>query len=111
MVVNDAQIERRREPEIFKPLEHYKVYRNAIVAGDCEPAAISIRQQGLDRLQKLMDEYCGGVTVSYMTNEKLLISDEKTENHGRDLECVAAKDLHELLRAWNSNTATVQRNA
>jgi hypothetical protein len=26
---------------------------------------------GLQRLQKLMDEYAGGVTVQYMTNDKV----------------------------------------
>ena len=69
IVVSDAQIERRRE-QVFKPLEHYRIYRNAVVAGTVNPHYIN-PQQGLDRLQKLMDEYCGGYTVGYMTNEKL----------------------------------------
>ena len=57
-------------------------------------------QQGLDRLQKLMDEYCGGYTVGYMTDEKLLnICLKKLKLMEEDLESVAAKDLHELLRA------------
>jgi len=99
IVVSDAQIERRRK-EIFKPLEHYKVYRNAIVAGTVNPHYIN-PQQGLDRLQKLMDEYCGGYTVGYMTNEKLLnICLKKLRIMEEDLESLAAKDLHELLRAW-----------
>jgi adenylylsulfate reductase subunit A len=86
--------------QIFKPLEHYKTYRNEIVAGDVNPHYIN-PQQGLDRLQKLMDEYCGGVTVGYMTNEKLLnIGLKKLKIMEEDLECLAAKDLHELLRAW-----------
>ena len=65
--VSQEQIDRRKA-EIYKPLEHYKTYRNAIVAGTVNPHYINPRQ-GLDRLQKLMDEYCGGVTVNYMTNE------------------------------------------
>ncbi|MEK9677599.1 MAG: adenylyl-sulfate reductase subunit alpha [Rhodospirillaceae bacterium] len=86
--------------QIFKPLEHYKTYRNEIVAGDVNPHYIN-PQQGLDRLQKLMDEYCGGVTVGYMTNEKLLnIGLKKLKYMEEDLESLAAKDLHELLRAW-----------
>ncbi len=86
--------------QIFKPLEHYKTYRNEIVAGDVNPHYIN-PQQGLDRLQKLMDEYCGGVTVGYMTNEKLLhIGLKKLKIMEEDLESLAAKDLHELLRAW-----------
>jgi adenylylsulfate reductase subunit A len=99
IVVSDEQINRRKR-EIYKPLEHYKIYRNEIVAGDVNPHYINPKQ-GLDRLQKLMDEYCGGVTVSYMTNEKLLnIALKKLRVMEEDLESLAAKDVHELLRAW-----------
>ena len=99
IVVSAEQIERRRK-EIYKPLEHYKIYRNAVVAGTVNPHYIT-PQQGLDRLQKLMDEYCGGYTVGYMTNEKLLnICLKKLRIMEEDLEHLAAKDLHELLRAW-----------
>jgi adenylylsulfate reductase subunit A len=99
IVVSDAQIERRRK-EIYKPLEHYRIYRNAVVAGTVNPHYIN-PQQGLDRLQKLMDEYCGGYTVGYMTNEKLLnICLKKLKIMEEDLESLAAKDIHELLRAW-----------
>jgi adenylylsulfate reductase subunit A len=81
-------------------LEHYRIYRNAVVAGSVNPHYIN-PQQGLDRLQKLMDEYCGGYTVGYMTNEKLLnICLKKLRIMEEDLESLAAKDLHELLRAW-----------
>jgi len=97
--VSEEQIERRKK-EIFKPMEHYKVFRNEIVAGDVNPNYINPRQ-GLDRLQKLMDEYAGGSTVNYMTNDKLLsIGLKKLKLLEEDLEKVAAKDIHELLRAW-----------
>ena len=97
--LSDEQIELRRN-QIYKPLEHYKTYRNEIVAGDVNPHYIN-PAQAHDRLQKLMDEYCGGVTVSYMTNEKLLnIGLKKLKIMEEDLESLAAKDLHELLRAW-----------
>ncbi|MGB5330016.1 MAG: adenylyl-sulfate reductase subunit alpha [Gammaproteobacteria bacterium] len=97
--VSPEQIERRKE-EIFKPMEHYKIYRNEIVAGDVNPNYHNPRQ-GLDRLQKLMDEYAGGSTVNYMTNDKLLsIGLKKLKYMEEDLEKIAAKDIHELLRAW-----------
>ncbi|MCW8973134.1 MAG: adenylyl-sulfate reductase subunit alpha, partial [Gammaproteobacteria bacterium] len=97
--VSQEQIERRKA-EIYKPMEHYKVYRNEIVAGSVNPNYINPRQ-GLDRLQKLMDEYAGGVTVNYMTNEKLLhIGLKKMKVLEEDLEKVAAENIHELLRAW-----------
>ena len=97
--VSDEQINRRKE-EIYKPMEHYKIYRNEIVAGTVNPNYINPRQ-GLDRLQKLMDEYAGGVTVNYMTNEKLLhIGLKKMKTLEEDLEKIAAENIHELLRAW-----------
>ncbi|WP_018078875.1 adenylyl-sulfate reductase subunit alpha [Thiobacillus denitrificans] len=97
--VSDTQIRRRGE-EIFKPMEHYKVNRNEITAGSVNPNYINPRQ-GLDRLQKLMDEYCAGATVNYMTNDKLLqIGLKKLKIMEEDLEKIAAEDIHELLRAW-----------
>jgi adenylylsulfate reductase subunit A len=97
--VSEEQINRRKQ-EIYKPLEHYKIYRNEITAGTVNPNYINPRQ-GLDRLQKLMDEYAGGVTFSYMTNEKLLnIGLKKLKILEEDLEKVAAENIHELLRAW-----------
>jgi adenylylsulfate reductase subunit A len=97
--VSDAQINRRRE-EIYKPLNTYRVYSNEVVAGSVNPNFINPRQ-GLDRLQKLMDEYCGGFGVNYMTNDKLLsIGLKKMAILGEDLDKVAASDIHELLRAW-----------
>ncbi|MEE9302949.1 MAG: adenylyl-sulfate reductase subunit alpha, partial [Thiotrichaceae bacterium] len=70
IVVSDKQIADLKET-IYKPLETYTVGRNEIVAGDVNPNYINPRQ-GLDRLQKMMDEYCGGFGVNYMTNDKLL---------------------------------------
>jgi len=97
--VSEEQIERRKT-EIFKPMEHYKLYRNEITAGSVNPNYINPRQ-GLDRFQKLMDEYAGGVTVNYMTNDKLLqIGLKKLAVLEEDLEKVAAENIHELLRAW-----------
>jgi len=97
--VSDEQIEGRKT-DIFKPMEHYKLYRNEITAGSVNPNYINPRQ-GLDRLQKLMDEYAGGVTVNYMTNDKLLhIGLKKLAVLEEDLDKIAAEDIHELLRAW-----------
>jgi len=97
--VSQEQLERRRA-EIYKPLEHYKVFRNEIVAGSVNPNYINPRQ-GLDRLQKLMDEYGGGATVNYMTNDKLLnIGLKKLKTLEEDLDKIGAENIHELLRAW-----------
>jgi len=97
--ISEEQIEGRKN-EIFKPIERYKLYRNEITAGSVNPNYISPRN-GLDRLQKLMDEYAGGVTVNYMTNDKLLqIGLKKLAVLEEDLDKLAAENIHELLRAW-----------
>jgi adenylylsulfate reductase subunit A len=99
IVVSDSQIEKRKA-EIFKPLETYKVGRNEIVAGTVSPSYL-LPHPGLQRLQKIMDEYCGGVTVNYMTNDKLLnIGLQKLKIMEEDLEKVGAEDTHQLMRAW-----------
>ena len=97
--VSDKQISDLKK-KIFKPLETYKVYSNEVVGGSVNPNFINPRQ-GLGRLQKLMDEYCGGFGVNYMTNEKLLnIGLKKLKTLEEDMEKIAASDIHELLRAW-----------
>ncbi len=97
--VDEKQIADLKET-VYKPMEVYTVGRNEIVAGTVNPNYINPRQ-GLDRLQKMMDEYCGGFGVNYMTNDKLLkIGLKKMGVLGEDLEKVAAQDIHELLRAW-----------
>jgi adenylylsulfate reductase subunit A len=102
IVVSDKQIEDLKT-KIYKPLETYTVYKNEVVAGSVNPNFINPRQ-GLDRLQKLMDEYCGGFGVNYMTNEKLLqIGLRKLKSLEEDMEKIAASDIHELLRAWELN--------
>ena len=110
ITVSQEQIDRRKA-EIYKPMEHYKIYRNEITAGSVNPNYINPRQ-GLDRLQKLMDEYAGGVTVNYMTNEKLLnIGLKKIKTLEEDLEKIAAEDIHELLRAWELKHRTMASEA
>jgi len=81
-------------------LENYKVGRNEITAGTVSPSFI-LPIQGLQRLQQIMDEYCGGITVNYMTNENLLKKGLKLlDMLHEDLEHVAAEDYHQLMRAW-----------
>ena len=96
-----------RKEEIYQAAgDAYKIYRNEITAGYREPE-LHPSAQALDRLQKLMDEYAGGVTVNYMTNEKLLsIGLKKLKLMEEDLEKVAAENIHELLRAWESQASS-----
>ena len=97
--VDEAEIERLRE-RVFQPMENYAVGRNRIVAGSVAPDYIS-PLQGLQRLEKIMDEYCGGIATFYMTNEPML--NQCLNLLGmlkEDLEQLGAEDLHQLQRAW-----------
>ena len=85
---------------IFQPLENYKVGRNEIVAGTVSPSYI-LPINGLQRLEKLMDEYVGGISAHYTTNEPLLTRGlELLGMLKEDLDHLAAEDLHQLQRAW-----------
>ena len=97
--IDEADI-KRLEAEIFQPLETYSVGRNEIVAGTVSPSYI-LPLQALQRLEKLMDEYCGGISANYMTNEPMLIRGlELMEMLKEDSEHIGAEDLHQLQRAW-----------
>jgi len=85
---------------IFKPLETYKVGRNEIVAGTVSPSFI-LPIHGLQRLEKIMDEYVGGIGAHYTTNEPLLTRGlELLATLKEDLAFLGAEDLHQLQRVW-----------
>lgn len=97
--VDEAQI-RKLEETIFKPLENYKVGRNEIVAGTVAPSYIT-PLQGLQRLEKLMDEYGGGYSTFYVTSEPLLTRGlELISMLKEDMAQMGAENLHHLQRAW-----------
>jgi adenylylsulfate reductase subunit A len=85
---------------VYKPMETYEVNRNEIVGGTVSPSYI-LPIQGLQRLEKIMDEYVGGISSHYTTNEPLLTRGlELLEMLKEDMEYVGAEDLHQLQRAW-----------
>jgi adenylylsulfate reductase subunit A len=88
------------EAEIFAPLETWRIGRNEIVAGSVSPSYIT-PLQGLQRLEKIMDEYVGGIATFYVTNEPSLIRGlELLAMLKEDLAQLGAEDLHQLQRAW-----------
>ena len=96
---DEQEINRLRE-RIFQPLENYEVGRNEIVAGTVSPSYIT-PLQGLQRLEKIMDEYVGGISTFYVTNEPMLHRGlELLTMLKEDLEQLGAEDLHQLQRAW-----------
>ena len=55
------------------------------------------------RLQKIMDEYAGGVTAQFTTNEaQLKRALELLAVLKEDSAKLAAEDLHELMRCWEN---------
>jgi adenylylsulfate reductase, subunit A len=100
--VDEAQIKTLAK-QIFKPLENYKVGRNEIVAGTVSPNYL-LPLHGLQRLEKLMDEYAGGYSTFYVTNEPLLNRGlELLTMLNEDLDHIGAENLHQLQRAWELN--------
>ena len=57
--------------QIYKPLENYTVAQNEITGWTLSPSYIS-PIQGLQRLQRIMDEYVGGIATNYMHKAKML---------------------------------------
>jgi len=86
-------------PSEIIPSEPYK-HKNYTTAPDINPNYLRPKQVQ-SRLQKIMDEYVGGIATMYMTNEKMLnIALERLTMLKEDAQHMAASDLHELMRAW-----------
>jgi len=68
-----------------------------------------VPEQYMYRLQKIMDEYAGGVSVGFQTNKAFLdIGLDLLTMLKEDSEKLAARDLHELMRAWECLHRTMQ---
>ncbi len=88
--------------EIYKPVRTYLEFRNYTTAIDVNPHYITPKMLQF-RLQKIMDEYVAGVATYYTTNAHMLaLAEEKLEMLKEDAAKMRAKDLHELLRAWEN---------
>ncbi|MFA5243349.1 MAG: adenylyl-sulfate reductase subunit alpha [Sulfuricella sp.] len=88
--------------EIYKPVRNYLEFKDYSTAIDVNPNYITPKMLQF-RLQKIMDEYVAGVATYYTTNDKMLaVASEKLDMLKEDAEKMRAKDLHELLRAWEN---------
>ena len=99
------EMERTREElvaEIYRPVKTYLQYKDYTTAIDINPNYITPKMLQF-RLQKIMDEYVAGVGTYYQTNAKLLeMAEKKLVMLREDSLKMRAKDLHELLRAWEN---------
>ncbi len=88
--------------EIYRPVRTYLEHKDYTTAIDINPHYITPKMLQF-RLQKIMDEYCAGVATWYQTNAKMLeVCEQKLEMLKEDSLKMRAKDLHELLRAWEN---------
>jgi adenylylsulfate reductase subunit A len=88
--------------EIYKPVRNYFEHKDKTTAEDINPWYITPKMFQA-RLQKIMDEYVAGVSTYYQTNGIML--DEGLKYLGmlkEDSANLRAKDLHELMRAWEN---------
>jgi adenylylsulfate reductase, subunit A len=99
--VSDATVAKMKEI-IFKPAALYDEKKDFTTQPDVNPGYIS-PHNFLFRLQKIMGEYAGGWETLYGTSDALLeVGLWKLAFLGEDIEKLAAKDSHELMRAWES---------
>jgi adenylylsulfate reductase subunit A len=86
--------------EIYLPFEIFEKYKDYTTAVEINPNYL-LPKQVQTRLQKLMDEYVAGVTPMYQTNKVMLEEGLKRLTLLKeDATRLAARDLHELMRAW-----------
>jgi len=88
--------------EILKPLDIYKEFSGNTVTPDVNPDYI-LPKMFMFRLQKIMDEYAGGVSTAFTTSGKLLEKGlDLLAFLKEDSEKLAAADLHDLMRCWEN---------
>ncbi len=88
--------------EIYRPVRTFLEHKDYTTAIDINPFYITPKMLQF-RLQKIMDEYVAGVATWYQTNQQMLeIAEKKMIMLKEDSLKMRAKDLHELLRAWEN---------
>jgi len=88
--------------ELYLPYEVYEKYKAATTDPNMNPNYIKPKMLQA-RLQKIADEYFGGITTWYMTSKTML--DEGLKQLSllkEDAAKMAASDLHELMRCWEN---------
>jgi adenylylsulfate reductase subunit A len=88
--------------EVYRPVRTFLEHKDYSTAIDVNPNYITPKMLQF-RLQKVMDEYVAGVSTMYQTNATMLgVAERKLEMLREDSLKMRAKDLHELLRAWEN---------
>src|SRR5512144_2259196 len=107
----DAAVVEQLKNVVLAPLKVYEDNVGKSTAPDINPNYI-IPKMFMFRLQKMMDEYAGGVTAQFTTTkanlERCL---ELLAMLREDQPKIGAKDVHELMRAWENTHRMYQAEA
>jgi len=88
--------------EVYRPVKTFLEHKDYTTAIDVNPNYITPKMLQI-RLQKIMDEYVAGIATYYQTNAQMLkVAERKLGMIKEDSLKMRAKDLHELLRAWEN---------
>ncbi|MFZ0455886.1 MAG: adenylyl-sulfate reductase subunit alpha [Ignavibacteriaceae bacterium] len=88
--------------EILKPLDTFAQFSGGSSDPEVNPNYIKPKMF-MFRLQKIMDEYAGGVSSQFKTSKGLLEKGlDLLEYLKEDSDKLAASDLHELMRCWEN---------
>ena len=88
--------------EIYAPVRTYMEHKDYSTAIEVNPHYITPKMLQ-SRLQKIMDEYVAGVSTMYVTNVAMMeIAVDKLQELKIDSKKMMARDLHELMRAWEN---------
>ncbi|HSN53604.1 MAG TPA: adenylyl-sulfate reductase subunit alpha [Candidatus Sulfomarinibacteraceae bacterium] len=108
--VDDATIEALKE-KTLQPLKTFEEHKDFTSQTDVNPNYI-LPKMFMFRLQKLMDEYAGGVGAQFTTSK--FLCERGLELLGllkEDAKFLGAKDLHELMRCWENYHRMYQAEA
>jgi len=108
--VSDDEIAKLKET-VYKPLALFEENKGKTTQADVNPNYIR-PNMFMMRLQKIMDEYAGGVTSQFTTSKPLLDRGlELLDFLKEDSEKLGAEDLHELMRCWENYHRMFQAEA
>jgi adenylylsulfate reductase subunit A len=108
--VNQGEVDKLTK-EILQPLDTFDQHKAKTTDPEINPNYIR-PTQFMYRLQKIMDEYAGGVSSQFKTSDKLLEKGMELLGYLKeDSTSQAAQNLHELMRCWENNHRMYQADA
>ncbi len=99
---HDAAAIAKLKETVFAPMARFEEFKGKTTQTDVNPEYI-LPKMFMMRLQKLMDEYAGGVSSQFTTSKHLLERGmELLKMLKEDSAKLGAPDSHDLMRAWEN---------